>query len=281
MKRYELEGKVVAITGSTGGLGRATVKSLREKGARIALLDLDIETVEKQAADLGSPEVIIGRSMDVCSLESLETSFSEVAGHFGRIDIVIANAGLAHTTSVEATDPKYFEKVVDVNLTGVWRTMRAAIPYVKATRGYLMAVSSMAAFVHSPLNTGYTATKAGVWAMCDSLRLEVKQYGVDVGTIHPTFFSTPMMEANPCSELVWNNHKGIWKYVALDEVVRDLLDGIELRSDIVVVPKRNKWIASSPGLIRGLVERIGFDDRSIAKAVSLSATWSDESSLNS
>lgn len=268
--KTQLNGKVILITGSTGGLGRAACEALRARGAKLALLDLNLEAVQAQAEELGGPEFAAGWAADVCSMESLEGAFSKAAGHFGHIDIVIANAGLAHTAAAEATDPSYFEKVVDVNLTGAWRTFRAALPYVKESRGYLMAVSSMAAFVHSPLNTGYTATKAGVWAMCDSLRLELKQYGVGVGTIHPTFFQTPMMEGNPCSDLIWNQHQGMWKFVALQEVVNGLVTGCEQRRDMVVVPKQNTLVARAPGLMRRLVERLGFDDAKVAQAVQMS-----------
>ncbi|WP_416769314.1 SDR family NAD(P)-dependent oxidoreductase [Pseudomonas sp. RHF3.3-3] len=70
------------------------------------------------------------------------------------------------------------DQVIDINLNGVARTFRAALSHVKARQGYLLAVSSMAAFVHSPLNTAYTASKAGVWALCDSLRLELRRHRI-------------------------------------------------------------------------------------------------------
>jgi len=128
----------------------------------------------------------------------------------------------------------------------------------------------MAAFIHSPLNTAYTASKAGVWAMCNSLRLELKQYGVGVGTLHPTFFQTPMMEAvvdGPSSTLVWNNHKGLWKFVSLEDVVAALVSSIEKRAEINTVPSRNSLVAKAPGLFRKLVERFGFDDKRVEEAV--------------
>ena len=269
---YELKNKVVLITGSTGGLGLAAARALRAKGAKLALLDLDAAPVATQAAALGGPAVAAGWTADVRSLESLETAFGEAAMHFGGIDVVIANAGVGVPDSMEAIDPSSFDRTIDINLNGVWRTFRAALPHVRARRGYLMAVSSMAAFVHSPLNAHYTASKAGVLAMCNSLRLELKHLGVGVGTLHPTFFRTPMMDAGiegPCSSLVWNRHQGIWKFVAIEEVVHGLVDGIERRRDIVVVPKQNALVARAPGLMRRLIERIGFDDGRIVEAMRL------------
>jgi NAD(P)-dependent dehydrogenase (short-subunit alcohol dehydrogenase family) len=131
----------------------------------------------------------------------------------------------------------------------------------------------MAAFVHSPLNTHYAASKAGVWAMCNSLRLEVKHLGVGVGSFHPTFFKTPMMYAlvdNPCSMLVWNNHQGIWKFAELEEVVGSLIYTLENRRDMVTVPRQNAFIAGASGFLRPFIEKIGFDRKRVVKAVQLS-----------
>lgn len=273
MKRYDLHDRVIAITGSTGGLGLAAAKALRARGAKLALMDLDLAAVTAQAAELGGPEVAAGWAANVCSMQSLEIAMSEAARHFGGIDVVIANAGVSSVEPMATMDPRTFDRVIDINLNGVSRTFRAALPHVQTRRGYLLAISSMAAFVHSPLNTAYTASKAGVWAMCNSLRLELKHLGVGVGTLHPTFFKTPMMDAcmdGPCSALVWNQHRGIWKFVDIDEVVSGLVDAIEHRRDIVVVPKGNTLIARAPGLLRRLIERVGFDDERVSESIRLS-----------
>lgn len=272
MTRYALGDRVVAITGATGGLGMAAAQALRDRGARLVLLDLDRAALDAQAAALGGPEVAAGWVVDVRSLASLETALDEAARHFGWIDVVIAGAGIGAPETLESMDPAGFERLIDINLGGVWRTFRAALPHVKKRRGYLLAISSMAAFVHSPLNAHYTASKAGVWALCNSLRLELRHDGVGVGSFHPTFFLTPMMEAvvdGPCSTLVWNRHRGLWRFVALDEVVAALVECIERRRELVTVPRRNGLVAKAPGLLRRLIERIGFDAGRVAEAVRL------------
>lgn len=283
MKRYDLNGRVIAFTGSTGGLGLAVANALRAKGAKLALLDLNLDAVEKQAAALGGPDVAAGWSVNVRSMDSLETALAAAAKHFGKVDVVIAGAGIAHINAMEVTDLAYCEAVVDINLTGVWRTFKAALPYVEATQGYLLAVSSMAAFVHSPLNTAYTATKAGVWALSNSLRLEVKHLGIGVGTLHPTFFQTPIMQAaadGPCSEYIWNGHEGMWKFAALDDVVEALVGCIEYRRQTVTVPKSNSLAATAPGLARKLVERFGFDEARVAEAMKIERESKTRQSMN-
>lgn len=271
MKRYELKNRVIAITGATGGLGKATAQALRDKGARLVLLDLDPAALDAQAAALGGPEVAAGWVADVRSFESLESALQKAARHFGGIDVVIANAGIGDIVSMENASPAYFERVIDVNLTGVWRTLRAALPHVRQRQGYLMAISSMAAFVHSPLNAHYTASKAGVWAMCDSIRLELRHLDVGVGTVHPTFFPTPMMDAvhaDKAGTALWQgNRSGVWKMVTLQEVVQAIVSGIEHRRDMVVVPKSNTLVARAPGLFRPLVEWLGFQRERTAEAV--------------
>jgi NAD(P)-dependent dehydrogenase (short-subunit alcohol dehydrogenase family) len=172
---------------------------------------------------------------------------------------------------MEKLAPEAFDRVIDINLNGVWRTFRAALPHVRQRQGYMLAISSMAAFVHSPLQAQYTASKAGIWAMCDSVRLEVRRLGVGVGTIHPTFFATAMMDevlADPAGVKIWGgNSKGLWKMVPLQAVVDGVIRGIERRKDLIVIPSKNGLVARAPGLFRRSIERVGFNDRDIEAAI--------------
>lgn len=271
MHTYNLAGRTVAITGSTGGLGAAVAEALRERGANLALLDLDQTAVDKQAADLGGETVARGWVANVRDLESLQSAMAQAAEHFGRLDVVIANAGIDTMAPLATIDPAAFERVIDINLNGVWRTFRAGLPFVQEQRGYLLAISSMAAFVHSPLQGSYTASKAGVWALCDSTRLELRHLGVGVGSIHPTFIKTPMMDevvADPAGNTLWGgNEKGMWKFMPREQVVANIVAGIERRANIVISPKANTMIAKMPGIFRPVVERIGFRGTTIPDAI--------------
>ncbi len=275
MSEYLLAGRTVVLTGSTGGLGAALATALRERGANLALFDLDGDLAREQAAALGSESVARGWAVDVRDLDSIQAAMDAAAAHFGRVDVVVANAGVGSMASIETLDPEVFDRVVDINLGGVWRTFRAGLPHVKQQRGYLLAVSSMAAFVHSPLNGPYVASKAGVWALADATRLELRHHGVAVGSAHPTFFATPMMadvHADPAGRRLWGgNEKGLWKMVGLDEVVREIVGGIERRAALIVVPKSNELVARMPGLIRPLVDRLGFRGNTIPEAIALAS----------
>ncbi len=275
MSKYNLTNRVVAITGSTGGLGAAVVTALAERGVRLALFDLNATALEAQVERLGSHRAR-GWAVDVRSMDSISSAMAGAAKHFGQIDVVIANAGITYFEPLVSADPDRFDKVIDINLNGVWRTFRAAIPFVRESHGYMLAISSMAAFVHSPLQASYTASKAGVWAMCDSIRLELRHMKVGVGSVHPTFFHTPMMDqafADPAGNKIWGGNKsGIWKMVSLDTVVSAVLKGIERREEFIVVPKQNGLVAKAPGFFRKFTEALGFSDHGIAETIRLAAT---------
>jgi NAD(P)-dependent dehydrogenase (short-subunit alcohol dehydrogenase family) len=273
MARYELAGRTIAITGATGGLGNALASELRTRGANLALMDLDDDALALQAASLGGPAVARPYRVDVRDLSTLEAAMDGAAAEFGRLDVVIANAGVEVMSPMALMDPSDFERTIDINLTGVWRTFRAGLPHVQNTEGYLLAISSMAAFVHSPLQAPYTASKAGVWAMSDSIRLEVDHLGVDVGTIHPTFFHTPMMDrvlANAAGRRLWGEHKNaLWKMVPLELVVADTVAAIERRAAMTVVPRRITAVARAAGFARPLIERIGWPKDTIERSIDL------------
>lgn len=275
MKKYPLQGRVIVITGSTGGLGQLLARALKNRGARLALLDMNAEKVAQQAQALGDAEVARGWQADVRDYAALERVMHEVAEHFGGIDVVVAGAGIGSMAPMSTLEPHAFEQVIDINLTGVWRTFRAALPYVKARRGYLLAVSSMAAFIHSPMQAPYTASKAALWAMTDSLRLELRGDGVGVGSLHPTFFRTPMMDdvvEDPAGRLLWGgNAGGVWKMIPIEEVVVAAVEAIEGRMDIMVAPRTWGAFPAALTFVRRVVERLGFDDRKVRQAMQLAS----------
>lgn len=275
MTHYNLAGRTVVITGSTGGLGTALSTALRARGANIALLDLDGDATALQAGRLGPTSVARGWSVDVTDLAGVRSAIDSAAEHFGRIDVVIANAGISSMVPMATMQPAMWERIIDINLSGVWRTFHAALPHVKPQRGYLLAVSSMAAFVHSPLNGPYVASKAGVWALCDATRLELRHEGVGVGSVHPTFFKTPMMDtvhSDPAGTTLWGGNKaGIWKMIPLQTVVDATVAGIERRADVIVPTRMNAIVARIPGLIRPVIDRIGFRGNTIPAAIELAS----------
>jgi NAD(P)-dependent dehydrogenase (short-subunit alcohol dehydrogenase family) len=276
MNKLDLAGRTVAITGSTGGLGSALAAALRVRKANLVLLDLNHDAVTAQAERLGGARVAIGIPADVRDMQGLEDAMRRAVEHFGRLDIVIAGAGIAEgLTTLALIDPRDWEQTIDINLNGVWRTFTAALPYVHAQRGHLLAISSMAAFVHNPLSGPYPASKAGVWAMCDTFRLELRHQGVTVGSVHPTFFQTPMVDAvlaNPAALRVMSNFTGFWRLASIETVVDDTIRGIERRSAHIITPRSLRPVALAPGLLGPLIARFGFRGNAIADATTLATS---------
>ena len=271
MKQSPLHNKVVAITGACGGFGAALCRALYERGANIAMFDIDNAALAKQLQHYPDTTRVKTWHANVCELDSLRNAMNSAASHFGGIDVVIANAGIDLIEALSADGDDNFDRVIDINLNGVWRTFRAALPHVQASKGYLLAVSSMAAFVHSPLQASYAASKAGVWALSNSIRLELRQHGVAVGSLHPTFFKTPLLHnisGNAAGNALWGGHQKFpFKTVSIDDVVLAAIKAIETRANITTVPRINGIIANMPGLLRRFVEGIGFKDQTIRSAM--------------
>ncbi|TQF73581.1 SDR family oxidoreductase [Rhodococcus spelaei] len=187
-----LSGKVVLITGGARGVGAEVARRVHRRGARLVLVDLDAAPLEAMAAELGPDALPV--VADVRDLPAMESAVAQGIERFGGIDIVMANAGIASYGSVLAVDPAAFRRLIDVNVVGVFHTVRAALPSIVERRGYVLIVSSAAAYAAAPGLAPYCASKAGVEHFANSLRLEVAHLGVDVGSAHMSWIDTPMVQ---------------------------------------------------------------------------------------
>lgn len=192
-RKGNLDGKVVLITGAARGIGAGLAERLAARGAKVALVGLEADEQAKVAERIGANAE--SWEADVTSWTDLERATAGVVDRWGGIDVVIANAGIASTGFVRSVDPVAFEKVIEVDLLGVWRTFRVTMPHVLERRGYLLAISSLAAITHAPGMANYAAAKAGVEAFCNSLRAELRHHGVQVGVAHPTWIKTDLVDS--------------------------------------------------------------------------------------
>ncbi|WP_304114323.1 SDR family oxidoreductase [Mycolicibacterium bacteremicum] len=189
-----LHGKVVFITGGARGVGAELARRLRGKGANLVLTDLDEAPLTELAAELGGEAHVLTALADVRDLPAMQKAAAAAVARFGGIDIVVANAGIASFGSVLQVDPDAFRRVVDVNIIGVFNTVRATLPAVIERRGYVLVVSSLAAFTSAPGLAAYHASKAGAEYFANTLRLEVAHRGVDVGCAHMSWIDTPLVQ---------------------------------------------------------------------------------------
>ncbi|MCW2754834.1 MAG: short-chain dehydrogenase [Marmoricola sp.] len=242
-----LAGKVVLITGGARGIGAAAARALAQQGARLVLTDVDREPLDAIGAELGTG-VALTVLADVTDLTAMEAAVAAAVEKFGGIDVVLANAGIASYGSVLGVDPATFRRVIDVNINGVFHTVRAALPSVIERKGYVLIVSSLAAFAAAPGLAAYNASKAGVEHFGNALRLEVAHHGVDVGTAHMSWIDTPLVQdakndLSAFAEMLTLLPGPLKKTTSVDACVTAFVAGIEKRKRRVYVPG---WV----GLIR-------------------------------
>jgi NAD(P)-dependent dehydrogenase (short-subunit alcohol dehydrogenase family) len=188
MGTIALHDQVVFLTGGGRGIGAATARALVDAGASVAVLDIDGAAASAVAAPLGDRALAL--EGDTTDSRQLDQAVAATVGRFGGIDAVIANAGIEVLGGVGDMEPDAFQRVVDVDLVGSWRTVRATLPAVAERRGYYLMVASLAAVAHAPFNGAYSAAKAGLVALAKTMRLELAPRGIAVGIAYLTYTDT-------------------------------------------------------------------------------------------
>jgi NAD(P)-dependent dehydrogenase (short-subunit alcohol dehydrogenase family) len=233
-------GKNVLVTGAARGIGEAVARELVARGARVSLVGLEPERLEALAGELGDRTVWF--EADVTDPHSLEAAVAGTVEKLGGIDTLVANAGIAGFGTVGTMDPDAFARTIEINIVGQFRTVRAALPEIKRRRGYILITASMASMAQLPGMSAYSASKAGVEAFANSLRMEVGFEGVDVGTAHPSWVDTDMVrDADADFEGVGQRRDEMPGFlggaVPVDECARLLVDAIDRRAGRVFVPR--------------------------------------------
>ncbi|GAB3660380.1 SDR family oxidoreductase [Actinocorallia lasiicapitis] len=182
---------VAVVTGAARGLGELLAGRLAAKGFDLALLGLEPAELERVAKSIGGKARFW--EVDVTDDTALAVVAAEIEQEFGRIDVVVANAGIATGGPVELSDPRTFNMVVQVNLLGSASTARAFLPALRRSKGYFFQVASLAALCSSPMMAAYCASKAGVEAFAHCLRAEVAHQGVKVGVGYLSWTDTDMV----------------------------------------------------------------------------------------
>lgn len=235
-----VNGKVALITGGANGVGAEVARRLHAKGAKLVLTDLDEVQLKDVATRLGEDRVQTVVA-DVRELPAMQAAADKGIERFGGIDIVMANAGIATYGSVLKVDPEAFKTLMDVNVLGVFHTVRAALPSIIERRGYVLIVSSLAAYAAAPGLAPYNAAKAAVEHFANALRLEVAHHGVAVGSAHMSWIDTPLVresrkDLSTFDEMISNLPGPLKKTTSVEACGEAFLKGIEARKRQVNCP---------------------------------------------
>jgi len=258
-ERFDVNGRTVFITGAARGIGAGSAERLHARGANVALVGLEPELLEQNAARLG--ERAASFEADVTDLDALERAVRATVERFGAIDVAIANAGIAFTGAALASAPvEQVERTLAVNLLGVWRTDRAVIGEITKRKGYLLNIASLAAVTHSPLMGPYTCAKAGVEALTDSLRIESSLKGVAVGCAYFGFIDTDLVRASfdeSSTESMTRRMPAFMRNPApLPKAIDAIERGIETRAARLWAPRWVGTLIRARGFVQPLTERM-------------------------
>lgn len=217
MKHNEI--KVAYISGGSKGIGLAIAHQLVKEGYKVAISSRNKEEVVAAAAQIGDTDQIIGLYSDVQHYEHEEKAILEILNHFGRVDIVIANAGIGKFASIQDLSIEDWQQMINTNLNGAFYTLKASVEELIKHKGYYFTIASLAGINFFPGGAGYNASKFGVVGFTQAAMLDLRNHGVKVSTILPGSVSTYFNEHTPSAE------EDAWKIQPEDigQLISDLL----------------------------------------------------------
>ena len=271
---YDLNGKVALVTGGARGIGYETALQLHQRGASVAVLDLDAGQARESAERIG--ERTLGIGADVTDSGAMMAAVAETVERFGGLDIAVANAGIAPEGATARTmPPEEWERVVEVDLMGVWRTVRAALPQISERNGQLVLVASLAAFVNGTMLSPYATAKAGVEALGRSLRTELAPFGASATVAYFGWIDTEMvregLDRQPGGKRFQEAlPKWFFRRLTPDVAGAAIVRGIEERAPRVFAPRWWRYVSAFRGLVNPLLDRRTERDAKFARMIRLS-----------
>ncbi|KRE96915.1 oxidoreductase [Paenibacillus sp. Soil766] len=236
----EIKNKVVLITGASSGIGALMAQHFAAKGAIPVLTARRTDMLKQIASSLPGQHAVY--AMDVTNTDEVNQTVSRIIAEFGRIDILINNAGYGIFEAFTEAPLAHFEEMMDVNYLGLVRCTQAVLPHMlTAGRGHIVNIASMAGKIGSAKSTAYSATKHAVLGFTNSLRMELARSGVSVTAINPGPIATPFFDkADPSGNYVKNI---AWFMLKPEKVVKELIHAIEKN-----IPEKNLPFVAGVGI---------------------------------
>ena len=280
MSAFDPNGKVALVTGAARGIGFETARQLHMRGASVVVVDLNASEAREAAERIG-PRAI-GIATDVTDHSAVMQSVAEAVEQFGGLDIVVANAGIAQgqMATTRGISVEEWERVFEVDLLGVWRTVRAALPQIVERKGHIVVTSSVYAFMNGVFNSPYAVAKAGVESMGRALRTELTPLGASASVAYFGWVDTKMVQdatSRPHAEHLRNNTPDfLLKRIQPSEAGAAIVRGIEERAPRIFAPRWWRYISALRGVLNPLLDRRMENDRRMIKTVLTVEADSDE-----
>jgi len=197
--------KVVLITGGSKGIGLGIAEVLLEAGLRVAVTSRSAEVAQATADQLNAkyPGKALGVASDVRNLTAEQKAVDHVVAHFGQLDVLVANAGLGHFAPIQQLTAEQWQSTIDTNLTGVFHSVKAAIPALKQSEGYIITIASLAGTNFFKTASAYNASKFGLVGFSQAIMLDLRQDGIKVSTIMPGSVATHFNDHTPSEADAW------------------------------------------------------------------------------
>jgi NAD(P)-dependent dehydrogenase (short-subunit alcohol dehydrogenase family) len=259
MPTFDLNGKVALVTGAARGIGYETARQMHMRGASVAVVDLDPEQAREAAERIGARAIGIGA--DVTDNTAIKGAVAETVERFGGLDVVVANAGIAQSkvATVRGIGSEEWERVFEVDMLGVWRTVRAALPQIVERQGHVVVTSSVYAFVNGVFNSPYAVAKSGVESLGRSLRMELLPLGSSASVAYFGFVDTRMVQdafERPHTDRMLDIFPGfLLKRIQPDEAGAAVVRGIEERAPRIFAPKWWRYVSALRGLLNPILDR--------------------------
>lgn len=197
--------KTAIITGGTKGIGYGVAEAMLLQGMNVTITGRKQETVDVAVSSLSKigKGQIMGVVSDVRSLEDEQHVVTKTIDKYGSLDVLIANAGVGHFASIEDMTVEQWKQTIDINLTGVFNSVKASIEALKASKGYFISIASLAGTNFFAKGAAYNASKFGLVGMTQAIMLDLRQYGIKVTTIMPGSVSTYFNGNEPSDKDAW------------------------------------------------------------------------------
>ncbi len=241
----ELANKVIVITGASSGIGYKLAELLAEEKAHIALIARRIEILDELQKKLSSLTDVISIKCDVKDKNEVKDSFRKIKEHFGKIDIAVLNAGKGGRYEIEKFNSSNAEETFRVNLFGMIYCIEEVLPeFINRKEGMIVGVSSIADAKGYPRSAFYSASKAAVTILLESLRIELKKYNVKVVTVRPGWVNTPMIKKNEFK---------MFLILDVEKAARKIINGIKKEKRMIQFPFPIIWGSSLVKILPGFM----------------------------